>query len=154
MIVIPYNQRGIDLHTFLESDECKKIYNKRILYVVKPNRGKVFKFGIGGYSSVSNTDAKDRLYSYIKMYGVIDPDDHCSGVKIHYLEASDKNPRVQKKNSAFAKKEKKLMNQLKTYNLPHRGSERVEAPFRELTKVIGSYGFKQIKDNETKRRRR
>ena len=97
----------IDLHEFLNRKGNKdKLYNMRCLYVVKPNRDAMLKFGIAGLDGKSS--AYGRLFQYVNLYGKQTDLHQCSGVQLLYLVGTKYNPNVETTNSWVFKKRNTL----------------------------------------------
>ena len=151
----------IDLHEFLNRKGNKdKLYNMRCLYVVKPNRDAMLKFGIAGLDGKSS--AYGRLFQYVNLYGKQTDLHQCSGVQLLYLVGTKYNPNVETTNSWVFKKEKYIIDYFKFERINDektlyvgRGRERVEDTKANLTKLIrliNDTSNKTFNDVETERR--
>ena len=151
----------IDLHEFLNRKGNKdKLYNMRCLYVVKPNRDALLKFGIAGLDGKSS--AYGRLFQYVNLYGKQTDLNQCSGVQLLYLVGTKYNPNVETTNSWVFKKEKYIIDYFKFERINDentlyvgRGRERVEdtsTNLKKLIRLINDTSNKTFNDVETERR--
>lgn len=151
----------VDLHDFLNRKNTKeKLNNMRCLYVIKPNRDDMFKFGIAGLDG--GTSAYGRLLQYVNFYGKQTDFNQCSGVQLLYLVGTKYNPNVETTNSWVFKKEKYIIDYFKMDRINDenalyvgRGKERVEstkANLSKLIRLINDTSNKTFDDVETERR--
>jgi hypothetical protein len=61
-----------------------KLKDMKILYVIKPNKDELLKFGIAGARD-GGTSAEGRLRQYVNIYGKQTDDLPCLGVKLYYI---------------------------------------------------------------------
>ena len=152
----------IDLYEFLQKKSNKdKLYNMRCLYVVKPNRDAMIKFGIAGLDGKSS--AYGRLFQYVNLYGKQTDLNQCAGVQLLYLVGTKYNPNVETKNSWVFKKEKYIIDYFKVERIKDentiyigRGRERVEdtsTNLKKLIRLINDTSNKTFFDVETERRK-
>lgn len=136
--------KGEDLSTFLQNKE-HLITNKRILYVVQPlmAQGKWVKFGTAGIRAdkVRKDSAKNRLKSYIRIYGEIDIDDKCSGVKIFYCSGVRFTRNSSGRTSRPYHIERKLINKYKAEGkrISERGDEIVTVRPKQIIQDIAAF---------------
>ena len=62
----------------------EKLKDIKILYVVKPNRDQLLKFGIAG-AREGGTSAEGRLRQCLNLYGEQNDNMPCLGVKLYYI---------------------------------------------------------------------
>lgn len=147
-VIHRYSRKGVDLAKWLHDPvNLAKIRNKWVLYVVKSNaHSAIFKYGVAGFSSRSRTDARGRLHSYVVQYGPEDDLNKCAGVRLYYLEATEKAPNVKKVDSRIYRRERLLVAGLSRYKMSERGIERVRTTFRNISRILGSPRYAAIRD--------
>ena len=80
----------------------------KILYIIKPNRDSMVKFGIAGHKEGKDS-AWGRLFQYVNSYGIQDDLNQCSGVQLLYIVGHKYNSNVEPTQSFVHKKEKYII---------------------------------------------
>ena len=102
----------IDLYEFLNQNKSTpskkgKLYDMKILYIIKPNRDSMVKFGIAGHKEGKDS-AWGRLFQYVNSYGIQDDLNQCSGVQLLYVVGHKYNSNVEPTQS-FVHKNKNIL---------------------------------------------
>ena len=81
-------RRPIELAEYLNvpANKVKLIFFLKILYVLKPNKDELLKFGIAG-AREGKESAWARLQQYVNTYGKQTDFSPCLGVKLYYIFA-------------------------------------------------------------------
>ena len=145
-------KKSVELGPWLDEESNKRrIYDKRIFYIIKPNQDSVVKFGIGGLDGKAG--AWGRLHQYINEYGHESELNVCSGVRLLYLAATVYNPNVETINTAVFRKEKAAKDFFRSDAIEGRGFERIlQERLDELFTIVDSKSNKSWEDVETERR--
>ena len=78
-------RKPIELAKWLYAPTNKaKLQDMKILYVIKPNKDELLKFGIAG-AREGGTSAYGRLRQYLNIYGKQDVNFPCLGVNLYYI---------------------------------------------------------------------
>ena len=84
-------------------DNRDNLDDMKILYVIKPNRDELLKFGIAG-AREGGTSAYGRLRQYLNIYGKQDVNFPCLGVNLYYIFGNKYAKDVQTTNTYVFKK--------------------------------------------------
>ena len=147
----------VELAEWLQENSYK-LDDMKILYVLKPNKDMLLKFGIAG-AREGGTSAYGRLRQYLNIYGKQDVNFPCLGVNLYYIFGNKYAKDVQTTNTYVFKKEKYLKYYFKTTReddpvYEDRGTERID--FKHLDKLISiikDTSDQKFEDEETKIRR-
>ena len=136
-----------------------KLDDMKILYVLKPNKDKLLKFGIAG-AREGGTSAYGRLRQYLNIYGKQDVNFPCLGVNLYYIFGNKYAKDVQTTNTYVFKKEKYLKDYFKSTReedpglYEDRGTERIDFKhLDELINIIKDTRDLKFEDEPTKIRR-
>ena len=169
------SKAGKHLETFL-FENADDLRSQRYLYVLSMNldnhhiknnkQKKIFKFGIGGmnYRNDDQNPYPSRLRGYVINYGLNNKDNHCQGVKIHYLFSVQYNKNIEPKKSKIHNMEKKIKQKTEQFRIRYkfkeadeektlRGTERIETTFDNLMKIIRSTLNTQEREAENRYRK-
>jgi len=135
---------GMDLGTFLLEYE-KELRGMRCLYVLQANlETELIKFGIAN-------NAYNRLKNYEIQYGTNENINDCQGVWLYFLGVVKYNDAVPIEKSQVGLIETKLKRHFRSVTEKKRGTERINAPLKEILKFIKCNA---ITDREFNKQRR
>ena len=144
--------RTVELGPWLEDEKNKKrIYNMRLLYVLKPVGDDTIKFGVAGLTGEASTYG--RLHQYINEYGYRSDLNQCAGIDMLYLGGTAYKSNVKTVDSKVWMKEAACKAYFRSDAIKGRGFERIlQERLDELFTIIDDKSNKSFEDIETIRR--